>query len=346
MGALQLEGTPDNVTLAFSSSLSRVAAARRGELAAKAAKDMAQGFGPVEAAPNAYAKGASLASASDGLNKIEEQTGGATVTKPVPQVFPENRFDVWTEIYATHSKSGSSKADVWMGYLGAHYFVTSNLLVGALAQIDVVDESNGSSTTNGTGWMVGPYIAGRFPGQHLFYEARAAWGQSNNNISPTGGSKDKFKTERWLISGKVSGNYVIGSLDQMTKVTLNPFIRASYFEERQEAYTDSNSNQIDAQTISIGEVQFGPKLKLSKELANGVQFNPFVSVSGVWNFGISGDANDANLEDGDIRARLDGGVSFVTPQDWILSLASYYDGIGNDDYESYGGKVRATIPLN
>ncbi len=45
-------------------------------------------------------------------------------------------------------------------------------------------------------------------------------------------------------------------------------------------------------------------------------------------------------------ARLDAGIAISNPYGLGLNVSGYYDGIGADDYEAYGGKARLIIPLN
>ena len=49
---------------------------------------------------------------------------------------------------------------------------------------------------------------------------------------------------------------------------------------------------------------------------------------------------------GDLRARLDAGVTLFSTDDWFVDLSAFYDGIGINDYYVYGGKARLTVPLN
>ncbi len=50
--------------------------------------------------------------------------------------------------------------------------------------------------------------------------------------------------------------------------------------------------------------------------------------------------------DDEFRARLEGGVSAYMPNGISLNIEGYYDGIGSDNLEAYGGSVRVKVPLN
>ncbi|MFK5978265.1 MAG: hypothetical protein QM488_05200 [Rhizobiaceae bacterium] len=122
----------------------------------------------------------------------------------------------------------------------------------------------------------------------------------------------------------------------------------SYFEEKQEAYTDNLSNVISEQTISLGEIRFGPRIRKMIKLDNGTMFQPSFGITGVWNFGMENNTATQGFAVGndDLRARVDAGLSFADMRGWMVTASGCYDGIGIDDYDSYGGRLRLVIPLN
>lgn len=253
-------------------------------------------------------------------------------------------WDVWTQVYGARSIAGDSKSTLWVGYAGGHIFVSPDLMVGAMGQMDWADESNSTTNTDadGFGWMIGPYIAGRIPGKNVFYEARVSWGQSDNNISPIGTYTDSFETERWMAYGKISGAYEVG------KITIKPEASLGWFEEKQEAYTDSLANVIPSQTVSLGEIRIGPSIEWKHLLDDGTVIRPSLGVSGVMNFGIADNSASQGsvLGNKDIRARFNAGISATNAMGWIFNASGYHDGLGINDYHSYGGTLKLTVPLN
>ena len=253
-------------------------------------------------------------------------------------------WDIWTEIYGARGSSGTSDSSLWVGYVGAHVFISADMLVGIMGQLDWADETNAAvnSKADGFGWMVGPYIAGRVPEQNLYYEARASWGQSDNDVSPIGTFTDSFDTERWMVLAKIEGAWEMGDF------TVRPQTQVTYFEETQESYTDSVGTFIPSQTVSLGEIRFGPVIDWERVLENGTVFTPSLGVAGVYNFNTSN--NNATqgflLGDNDLRARFEAGLSVTTPTGVILAAAGFYDGLGISGYEAYGGTIRLTIPVN
>jgi outer membrane autotransporter protein len=189
--------------------------------------------------------------------------------------------------------------------------------------------------------MVGPYIAAKMPGQHLYFDARAAWGLSDNKISPTNTYEDSFDTERWMASAQISGKM------KLDAVTIVPAVSVSYFEETQKAYTDSLSNRIPKQTFSQGEVRAGPTFSREFVRDDGIRLIPSFGISGVWNF----DLEDTTASQGttlgteDFRVRFDAGIRTLTTDSWYVDLNGFYDGVGASDYYSYGGRAKLTVPL-
>ncbi len=324
LGYLGINGNDDNMDFSFSSSLSKVDRARAEslqQLATRRVSDAHSALTFAAEAPNAaYGEGL----AGNGY-------------------MPTRKYDIWTQIYGSTTSAGDSDSTFWIGYLGAHYFVTPDMIIGGLVQLDWADEDNGStgSSADGQGWMIGPYIAGRITGTGLNYEARASWGQSSNNVSPLGTYTDAFETERWLASFKLNGNYKLDS------VTFRPSVSVSYFEEEQKSYTDSLTNTIPSQTVSLGEVRFGPEFVQNIALADGSLLQPSIGVSGIWNFGVDGGANTQSyaLGTNDLRARVNAGFSLSNPNDMVFSASAFYDGLGIEDYESMGGRATLSIPI-
>lgn len=346
LGDLSLNGNDEGLTLAFSSSLSRVQNEIDKRLMAALAPEADQRVAQAHVDKNPAQSGSSYGMALGNEQTLPEsdETYAADAGPFHGSGGSQRRFDVWTAIHGANANAGSSESSFWVGYFGAHYFVSPDLLVGALAQIDWADETDSAANSNadGLGWMIGPYMAARLGGQNLFMEARAAWGRSQNDVSPLGTYTDEFETSRWLARGRIYGRYNFG------EVTVEPSVAVTYFEETQESYTDSLANTIPQQTISQGELRFGPSFERMIALGDGAYLTPKFGVTGVYNFGISNGASSQGFALGDevLRARVDGGLAFVNALGWSLLLEAYFDGIGADDYDAWGGKARLTIPVH
>ena len=357
LGFLAINGNEGSQNVRFATSRSKILAARDGGSSAETslisptaqqridaafgqpeATDLAKnvdghllGFAPAE-------DGKAIAAADDGTTLGFGEADGAAAARA-------GTWDLWTELYGARSNADTTTSSLWVGYVGVHYFVDNNNVVGFLGQFDWADESDASanSSADGAGWMIGPYIAGQFKDQNLFYEASIRYGQSDNTISPIGTYTDSFDTTRWMASGKLSGQYKYGD------ITIRPEASVTWYEETQEAYTDSLSNAISETTVSLGEFRFGPSFEQTMTLDNGTIFTPSFGLAGVYNFDLNDNAasQGTTLGDDQLRARISAGFAATNPDNGItLTLSAYYDSIFITDYETYGGRARVTIPLN
>jgi len=251
-------------------------------------------------------------------------------------------YDVWFQMAGSRTSAGNANNNFWVGYLGGHVFFSPNLLVGGLVQMDWAEETNDTAATSadGKGWMVGPYLAAKHSDRNLFLNARVAYGRSDNDLTVSN-TEGNFQTERWLVNAKLAGLLEYGNLN------VRPALSASYFSETQESYTDNASTFVPSQRISQGELRFGPTFSYESELDGDMTLRPEFGVNGVWNFDVSNGAATTGsvLGTGSVRAGLDAGVVLISPGKFRFKLAGDYDGLGADDYYSYGGSAKIVIPL-
>jgi outer membrane autotransporter protein len=258
-----------------------------------------------------------------------------------------SNFDVWVQGKWSKSTSDTTKSDLGMLYVGADYRFSDSMVIGFLAQVDWTDAEDDDQliATKGTGWMAGPYLAARLH-DNLLFDGRAAWGTADNEVSPLLGLySDQFDSERWLVKGQFTGDFSAG------RWRFNPHVAVIHFEEEQQAYTDSLGNRISSQTVSLGRLTFGPKVSTSFDLPDGTGLTTHLGLKGIWDFD---QAEIVDLDTGlassgssdDLRGRVDGGLSARYTNGWIVTGNAFYDGIGVDDLESYGGEVGIKIPLH
>ncbi len=253
------------------------------------------------------------------------------------------RFDIWTEgTYTSYrdSESGDETGSFGLVYIGGEWRVRPNFVIGMLAQIDAMAErdDNTDIEASGTGWMAGPYVAGRF-GSSSFFQMRGAYGQSSNDISPFGTYEDTFETTRWLVSGKFKQRFTFGSW------RLTPSAGLIYFNDEQQSYTDDNGLLIPSQTVALGRITFGPEIAYRGEMSNGMFFEPSIGLTGVWDFASDGTSETVAVGDDAMRARLTGGLAVGSPRGGRFSMSAFYDGIGSEDFSAYGGKFKLSLPL-
>ncbi|MFO1171903.1 MAG: autotransporter domain-containing protein [Hyphomicrobiaceae bacterium] len=257
-------------------------------------------------------------------------------------------FDIWTEGHYHHFEDDAGNADTFghfgVVYLGGDYLVSDAFLIGALVQFDWTEERSRvtGSTVDGTGWMAGPYASLRLT-PNVFLDGRLAWGQSDNGVDPFGGVyKDSFETERWLANLNLKGNWVYNS------IRITPGVGYTYFDEEQKAYTDSNGVLIPGQTLTVNRLEFGPEFGTRWVMPDGTTFEPHISIKGLWDVGGELDTAVAGVAAGheELRGKIEGGFVADTAYGPSLGLTFSYDGIGDEDFASYGGQMYLRVPLN
>lgn len=254
-------------------------------------------------------------------------------------------FDLWLEGRWARVKSDTATSDIGIAYLGADYRFSTSLLMGMMLQLDWSDEQDKTqiTATEGNGWMAGPYIAARIR-RNLLFDARAAWGQSDNKVNPLGLYTDSFDTDRWLARGRLTGDFNHGNW------RFSPHVGVIYFEEDQKSYTDSLGIFIPGQTVSLGRVTFGPSISRSSTREDGSAVNARIGIKGIWDFDeapiVDVSTGLATGSTDELRGRLEGSVSLQMRNGWELSGEGFYDGIGTDDLDAWGGGIKLRMPLN
>ena len=240
-------------------------------------------------------------------------------------------FDIWAEAYFANTALGTQRGSFRIAHLGADYRVNSNLLLGVLGEFD--DFSNdgplAAGEAEGNGWMVGPYAMVRLD-KNLFAEVRAAWGKSNNSVSPLGTFVDDFKTSRSFYSGSFIGQFDIGK-----NTDIRPELTIRHLSDRQKAYVDALNIAIPGQTVDQGDISFRPRIQHTVKLDSGWSLRPFGEVEGIYTFGT--DVN--NILDNGVRARIEAGLDIFSGGGFRASLSGFHDGIGSDNYRSSGVHV-------
>lgn len=246
------------------------------------------------------------------------------------------KFDIWGEVYLTDFSFDQFDGDFNIYYVGVDYMMGEDTLLGVMAQFDDIEfESNARGLSAGNGWMVGPYVTHKLD-EDIYIDARAAWGQSDNTISPFGTYTDEFETSRFLLSGAATGEY-----DLSKDLMIRPELGLQYIEEKQKAYTDNLGSLIPSQSVDQGQVHLAPRVHydLAGE-GDDWLFRPYVEAKGIYSFG----DNVEELLGSSTRLRLEGGMDILSRDGLRGSLAVFKDGIGADSYESHG--LRASLSFS
>jgi hypothetical protein len=240
---------------------------------------------------------------------------------------------VWATLQGSWSEFGTTESSYFFGAVGAHTQVSPGALVGIMFEFDKLTQTDGASSTEGDGYLAGPYFVAKLPNQPLFIEGRLLTGQTENQVSVVGvggTATETFNTQRTLASIKVAGQLNYGEL------VLTPSLTATHLRDAQDAFENSQGNNVAAQGIEVNSVAAGLNFAQPVSLSSG-ELMLTGGISGIWSSseGTGFASSVAPTTDGQ-RARITLGVSHTLPNGVVLSAGSFYDGIGLNDYESYG----------
>jgi len=208
---------------------------------------------------------------------------------------------------------------------GMDYLVGPNLALGFMLQVDNTSETTDAySDISGQGWLVGPYMTGKFAPE-VYFQLRAAIGASQNDASvdvlgggtPYAGS---FDTERALLRGSIYGRHELAS-----GVLLSPEIEVALMREKQKGYTVASGGDtavMPERTIELGRASASLLAEFPLEGSPAFAFvRPVID----WNFS----GSDASTRE-DTRQSLEFGLRTSDDAGWQGSVAIRFDGIGSD----------------
>jgi len=337
MQGIQFSGSGDNTTgrFAFATSLSQLREAAAAEDARKRASVSDQG-----------SDGFRLTSSGEvsAPSKLGLGSGSSAPRPGTPAA-----FDIWVQ--GTSSYFSNTQPDArYQGHTnilmsGADYKVMPGLIIGVMAQTDWMDQSSNVSTSqSGFGWMAGPYLSARLA-RNLFLDVRALGGKSSNKLDMTdataGSWSDTYSTNRLLASAKLTGVYTFDAW------RIRPSAELMYFAERQKAFTNALGIDIDSQTVSVGRLNFGPEFGYRMVMPDKTVLEPFVGLTGVWDFARTDALTTSGLAMGQegLRGRVEGGLSYSTPSGIMVRGSAAYDGVGSSTYHAVQGRAAVVIPL-
>jgi len=300
-----------------------------------------------------YQDGRFSANMSASLSAIRQAAEGSGAHMPGDEQFNldgETGFasiDVWAQAIYTSiddDRAGlNANSTFGLYYLGVDMMASENVLVGALLQWDHAETVTGTyrSTVSGDGWMAGPYVAARLA-ENVYLDARGAWGRSENDVNPIGLYTDAFETSRWLVEANLSGEMRSGNW------RLSPQIGIAYFNEEQDAYTDTLGFLIPSQEITLGRINAGPELAYRISNAEGGYFEPYVRLTALWDYDDTDVYNAAgNLQGiGGLRADARFGVTAELPNGGLISGEVGIIGLGLGHFEANNAMIRIRMPLS
>jgi outer membrane autotransporter protein len=191
--------------------------------------------------------------------------------------------------------------------------------------------------------MAGPYVGIKLA-PNLLFDARVAWGTSQNDIMLTdalaGTRTGSFDTTRWLATASLTGNYFRGPWRWSPQGSL------AYGNEKYDSFTNSLGQQVSGSDVSIGRLTVGSEVGYGIMLKDGTFVEPHIGLTGIWNFH-SDDLviNGVLVTPNSTRAKIEGGVTLRSPSGLSVRAAVAHDGIGDSNLSATTGKLWVNIPL-
>ncbi|MBN8197731.1 autotransporter outer membrane beta-barrel domain-containing protein [Thalassospira povalilytica] len=243
----------------------------------------------------------------------------------------------------TDSRGGTTgDSDFGLFMTGVDYRLNKNTMIGVLGQYDLYKSTatGQNSQGKGHGWMVGPYMVSRLD-ENLIWDGRVAWGRSKNKINPLGRGWDKYDGERSQVETNLTGDIRTDEWEFYPQIGLN------YFREEQKSYTNFGGERIDSQTISYGNLTFGPEIVRVLKVEDGPTYRPFVALRGIWDFQAPPieHANGSQVDTEKLRAKAEFGGDITFADGGSIYAKYAYDGIGLANYSSHSFEVIANTPV-
>ncbi|WP_146038102.1 PKD domain-containing protein [Tabrizicola aquatica] len=272
-----------------------------------------------------------LVGAQPGLIRLLQSVGGpqVAVSSKGFTYATEPGHPVWASITGQWGENGDADTRYVLGAVGTHAWLSERAILGIMLELDQMVLSEPGRTVEGTGWLIGPYVAGQVQDHPLFYEGRVLWGKTSNAVEQFGLPADSFDSERLLAQFKLQGEMMLGT----TRVL--PFVDGSYVSDRQESYVDGLGNTIAGQTVEQSQVALGLDLNWTLAAGNGV-LEPMAGLSAVYTDS-AGSGAAALIEPAfqGWRGKLKAGLRHSTGRS-VFDVMTFVDGIGTPDYRDYG----------
>jgi hypothetical protein len=226
--------------------------------------------------------------------------------------------------------------------LGADYILKPGLMVGALAQFDRYSENYDAfgAASNSKGVLFGPYASYRFtPG--LVLDAQLAWGDSGVVSTLPDGTPVDFETERQLLRGRITGNR------QLLGLQFTPSASLSVIEDRFASPQALPEDFAGADGSVSGRFGIGSTVSYKFALDDGSFVQPNAGLSTGWNLeSLEAFAVESGKFSNTTGAKAEAGITFGRVDGVSIQAGGAVEGIGQDDYSAWNGRVTLTTPLN
>lgn len=251
--------------------------------------------------------------------------------------------DVGLWIQATYSafENSNTQADgnSYLIHTGIDADIGANFIAGIMMQLDQTKRETPMRTNvagsiasdfEGSGWLVGPYIAGRGYYTPLSFEGRISYGTSSNEIMYVAQPSSSYDTQRWLAAFEFSDLII----RDFYGWDMGSNVEYSYYSEQSDAFMGLAGTTIPETEYTLNRISLGRSLSRNYAYRDGSIMTPILSFSGLY-------SQDNSQNTDELTGKLDATLNFSGRSGLNWNVGGYYEGIGAD-ITSYGisGGVR------
>ncbi|MEM6495543.1 MAG: autotransporter outer membrane beta-barrel domain-containing protein [Pseudomonadota bacterium] len=275
-----------------------------------------------------------------------QQLGVNPTAEIVQPTTGQSKWDFWAAGGLTRvdsSRTGNSfDGDLTFARSGFDYLVTNSFLVGAFGGYDKADAEFASllidldSTAKIAGGYFGYKMTRAMTGLpvDLILDGQGSYAwidyDIHDNSALTNGDFDRNR-----FAGSLSLTAVfLKSLGRRGDLKVLPKIGVTYVREKQNAYTDSGGNEVDGQTISLGQLTFGGSTFVP--IRRGVEV--FGRVEGQWDFndiGVITTSTGGTYKPDNFGVVVGGGVRAELDEKTVVRVEGAAEGLARKDYDQY-----------
>ena len=249
---------------------------------------------------------------------------------------------IWGEITGSYIRSDFGVTKSVLGSFGLHWKKSERFLAGVMLQFDLSenDLAAGTGSIDGAGWLAGPYFAAGYDAHPIYVEGRLLYGQSDNDFwlsDPNLGKRSgSFNTRRLFAQLRMEGEISLSDEDYGPR--LIPYADARWLKEHAKGFTDSLDKRVPGQKVGIGQLEFGSNVEIPIATTRG-------AMTFIGGLGVIYSDTEADYIRLESRGRGRGEMGFLYDRDdkVRIDFQSFYDGIGNSEYENYGLSLRAEM---
>lgn len=258
--------------------------------------------------------------------------------------------DLWFRNMYTNLNNSESGIDNTSYFVNVGYdtAVSRNLVVGVLFQADISTEDSSfvnagttvTSKIDGIGWLFGPYVTGRVSGTRLFYDARIAYGSSNNDLSLDGTVSESYDEEKLFVKASLTGQ---GS-ELFRDWYINPHMDYSYYSSSFDGFdftipSATTATQAPGREFTVNRLSFGPTIFKNYRTKDGSKITPALGIAGLFDHNKNADSG-ANAVRSDLTreflGKVDFGINFAGSSGINFGFGGYYEGLGSEELDNYG----------